>query len=123
MDGSSSNTLIIALGTNDYGLPKCSAADFETYYADLLVAINAARPTITIKCLTPYDRGTETANSYGNTLDDYRTAISNAASGKGYASVVSGKSILTVPTDFNTDVLHPTTAGHSKLYTALSGSL
>lgn len=124
MDGSSTNTLIIALGTNDYGIPKCSAADFQTYYAALLTAINAARPDIVIKCLTPYDRGTETANSYGNTLGDYRTAITNAASGKAYASVVDGDSgILTVPTDFNTDQLHPLTTGHAKLYTALSGSL
>lgn len=106
--------LYLALGTNDYGLESWTAAAFQTEYAAFLVAINTALPACQIYAQTPLSRSTEAANGSGSTLGDYRTAISNAASGKSYVTVVSGPSLLTTAS-LAVDGLHPTTAGHALL--------
>lgn len=109
----------LAIGTNDYGLNRISAATFETRYASLLVDINAALPGATIYAQTPIDRATETANTFGDTLGAYRTAISNAASGKGYVTVVDGTAILALG-DLS-DGVHPSTAGMATYATYVAG--
>lgn len=117
LDGSVTNKIIIMMGTNDYGLNKTNASTFQTNYDNMLEAINTAFPTVDIFAITPIIRSIETANTFGNTLDDYRTAITNAASGKAYVTVIDGKTILA--TSDLTDGVHPSTAGHVKLYDAL----
>ncbi len=109
----------IAIGTNDYGLSRISAATFETRIASLFVDLNAALPSATIYAQTPIVRSSESANSFGNTLGAYRTAISNAASGKGYVTVVDGTAILT--TGDLTDGVHPSTAGMATYATYVAG--
>lgn len=101
----------LAIGTNDYGLNKWSAANFGTAYAALLDDLHTALPSATIYCQSPIVRTTETANSFGNTLGDYRTQISTAQSTRSsYATYVDGSTILT--TGDLADGVHPTTAGH-----------
>lgn len=112
----------LAIGTNDYGLnyggvlSGQSAADFGTRYAQLLDALHAALPNVVIYVQTPLLRGTETANSFGNTLDDYRAAMSGAASSRPWATLVDGKQILTLSdmSESGAAALHPSAAGHLK---------
>lgn len=108
--------LYIALGTNDYGLNKWAViADFQTAYSNFLIAINTALPTCRIIVQTPLSRTTETANGSGLTLAQFRTAITNACSGKSYVQLVNGTTLLTT-SDLD-DGVHPTTAGHAILAT------
>jgi lysophospholipase L1-like esterase len=112
----------LAIGTNDYGLSGWTAAAFGTAYAALLDDLHTALPSATIFCQTPIVRATETANSNGSTLGDYRSAISTAVSTRtGYATLVDGTAIVTL-SDL-ADGTHPTTAGHAKYATYVRGIL
>lgn len=105
-----------AIGTNDYGLNKWTAANFGTAYADLLDKLHTALPSAVIYTQTPLLRTTETANASGSTLGDYRTQIETAQSARSaYCTLVDGTDIMT--TGDLADGLHPTTAGHA-LYAA-----
>ena len=109
--------LYIEIGTNDYGLNLWSAASFGTAYAALLDDLHTALPAMTIFCQTPTIRTAETANSFGNTLGDYRSQISTAVSTRtGFATLVNGYTILT--TGDLDDAVHPSTAGHVKIAAA-----
>lgn len=109
-------TIWLAIGTNDYGLNKWTAASFGTAYAAILDGLHAAIPGASIYCQTPIVRTTETANAFGSTLDDYRAQIATAVSTRtAYATLVDGTAILT--TGDLADGVHPTTAGHA-LYAA-----
>ena len=101
----------IAIGTNDYGLNKWTAASFGTAYAGLLDEIHAQDPLAIVYCQTPIVRTSEAANGSGSTLGDYRTAIQDAVSTRRpWAIGVDGPSFLT--TASLDDGVHPTTAGH-----------
>lgn len=102
----------MAIGTNDWGLNKWSAADFGTAYAALLDDLHTALPSADIYCQTPLTRGGEaSANGSGSTLPDYRTQIATAVSTRtAYATLVLGPSILSYPSDFY-DATHPSDAG------------
>lgn len=102
----------LAMGTNDYGLNKWSAANFGVAYADLLDKIHTALPSATIYAQTPIVRTDETANSFGDTLGDYRTEIATAQSTRSaYCTLVDGTAIVT--TGDLDDGVHPTTAGQA----------
>lgn len=107
----SPNILWIAIGVNDWFEETQSASAFETMYAAFLVALNASMPSLTIYAQTPIVNVDESANSFGDTLGAYRTAITNATSGKAYVTDVDGTAILT--TGDLEDNTHPTTAGHA----------
>lgn len=112
----------LAIGTNDYGLNKWTAANFGTAYAALLDDLHTALPSATIFCQTPLLRTTETANGSGSTLGDYRTQIATAVSTRtGYATLVDGTAIMT--TASLADGVHPTTAGHGLYATYVRGVL
>ena len=112
----------LAIGTNDYGLSKWTAANFGTAYADLLDKLHVALPSTTIYAQTPTTRTTETANALGSTLPDYRTQIATAQSTRSeYCTLVDGTEIL-VAGDL-ADGLHPTTAGHAKYATYVKSAL
>lgn len=105
----------LAIGTNDYALSAWSAADFEAAYDSFLSDLHTVLPIATIYAQTPIVRTSNGANDFADTSTDYRTAISNAASGKPYVTVVDGTAIMT--TGDLADGVHPTTAGHL-LYSA-----
>lgn len=103
----------LAIGTNDFGLNKWSAADFGVAYAALLDDLHAALPSTVIYCQTPLLRAVETANGHGSTTADYRSQIATALSSRSaYATLVDGTTILTLA-DLS-DGIHPTTSGHAK---------
>lgn len=112
-----------ALGTNDQAvIPNVPLATFATNYALMLDAIHAAQPSLRVWCLSPFLRGNpEVANGNGNTMDQFRSAISTAVSTRtAFATYIEGKTILAQPADFELiDNVHPTTAGHLKAATAL----
>ena len=93
-DGTSSNIIWIALGTNDYGASPTSAATFQANYASFVDQLHAAVPGATIICQSPIQRiapSTEAANGFGNTLGDYRTAINTVVSTRtGFCTYVEG---------------------------------
>ena len=103
----------LAIGTNDYGLDKQNAANFETMYANMLADLVVALPSAKIYCASPIHRTDETANSFGDTTGAYRTAISNAVTTTSDPDVsyVDTSSWL-VDGDLD-DGVHPTTAGHA----------
>ena len=103
----------MAIGTNDYGIESWGASDFGTGYSVTLDDLHAALPNATIYCQTPLLRDDETANSFGDTLGDYRAQIVTACSTRSsWAILVDGTEILT--TGDLADGVHPTTAGHAK---------
>lgn len=114
-------TIVAFLGTNDYGLNKWAAATFGTQVAAWLDAVNAALPSALIKLITPLTRANETvANGSGSTLPNYRTELATAQSTRsGYVSLTSGPSMVTYPTNFAADLLHPNNAGHAQIATAV----
>lgn len=103
----------LAIGTNDYALNKWSAANFGVAFNALLDDLVEAMPNITIYCQTPLVRVSEVANSFGDTLGDYRSEIVTAVSTRtDNCILIDGTEILEVG-DLN-DNVHPTTAGHTK---------
>lgn len=114
----------LAVGANDYyrdgGL--WSAASFETAYADLLDKLHTALPNAAIYAQTPIVMTSEAANAnFANTLGNYRTAISNACSGRAWATLVDGTTFV-LTTDL-ADGIHPNNAGHTKVYDAVKAEL
>lgn len=104
----------LAIGTNDYGLNLGSAATYQTALGNLCDAINALDSGATVYLQSPLNRTTETANSFGNTLGDYRTAAATVAAARsGFVTYVDGDGLLNPATDL-ADGIHPTTAGHAK---------
>jgi lysophospholipase L1-like esterase len=115
---SSPGVVWIAIGTNDYGIPRQTAANFGTAYADLLDKLHTALPSATIYAQTPLVRSSEGANALGDTLGAYRTQIATAQSTRSaYCNLVDGSAILEVG-DL-ADGVHPTTVGHAKYAAAV----
>lgn len=104
--------LVIALGTNDYGLDSTAAATFGTWYANFVDAINVADSNIQIYCVSPIRRTGDPA-----LLADYRTEINTICSIRLFATHINGYDILLL-TDM-ADGVHPTTAGHKKYKDAI----
>jgi len=111
----------LAIGTNDYGLNRWTAAEFESAYTLLLADLHAALPDAVFYAQTPIVRTIETANTKGSTMAQYRTAISTAASGKAYVTVVDGTAFMT--TASLSDGVHPNTAGHALYANAVKAVL
>lgn len=116
LSNATNKKLVIALGTNDFGLDGTAASTIQTWYGNLLDAINAADSSIEIFCISPLLRSDDST-----LLDDYRTAISNVCSARAYATYIEGKTILSLG-DLD-DGLHPTTAGHLKYYQAINTTI
>lgn len=101
----------LAIGTNDYGTSVWNATDFGIAYGDLLDRVHAALPAANIYAQSPIVRAVETANALGNTLGDYRSAISTQCASRAWSTYIDGSAILTV-SDLTAGGVHPTTAGH-----------
>lgn len=105
----------LAIGTNDYGLNKWTAAAFGTAYADMVDRLHAALPAAIIYAQTPLLRTTETANGSGSTTGDYRSQITTIAGARSWLNLIDGTSIMT--TGGLDDGVHPSNAG-ATLYAA-----
>ena len=116
-DSTGTRTLWIEWGTNDYGgagAGMWSAANFQTAYQDLLTQLKTLDSGLLIYAQSPTVRTSEVANTFGNTLGDYRTAISNAVTAVGGGiTYVNGSTIIT--TLDLADTVHPNTTGHATI--------
>jgi lysophospholipase L1-like esterase len=124
-DGTSSNTIWIAIGTNDYGLDAQSAANFQTRYAALLTALRALT-SATIYCQTPIARvapASEAANGLGDTLGAYRTAITNAVAAAAISNCTAVDGSAFVSGANYDDGIHPNTTGHAEYKAAVKTAL
>lgn len=112
----------LAVGTNDYAFNDWNAASFGTAYADFLDKLHTDIPGATIYAQSPIVRVTETANAFGNTLDDYRAQISTVCGARAWCNYVDGEAFITVG-DISADTVHPTTTGHDLIYEAVATEL
>jgi lysophospholipase L1-like esterase len=113
-------TIILSIGTNDYGVGGWSAsgsgavANFSAAYSDLIDRLHAALPSATIICQSPLIRTAD------GTLQAWRDAIQTLCGSRAWSTFVDGKAIL-VTSDLSGDGLHPTTAGHAKYALSANG--
>lgn len=108
----SNKKVVIALGTNDFGLSGTPVNTFEGWYIDLVEEVNSIDANIEIYCISPLFRTDES-----QLLVDYRTAIDNICSTRAYCTYIDGGVILNAG-DL-ADGVHPTTAGHKKYKDAI----
>lgn len=109
--GATTREIWLAIGVVDYANSTMTAAAFETKYGQLLDEIRGRDTGVTIYCASPIVKTSEVANAHGNTLGDYRTAVSNATSGRSYATFVNGATIMTTG-ELAADGIHPNDTGH-----------
>lgn len=93
----------LAIGTNDFGLSRWSAADFGAAYGNLLDAIRELMPSVKIYAQTPIWRPEPG-------IATYRSAIAAACVARSLVVLVDG--LLMVPQSQISDSLHPNTLGH-----------
>lgn len=111
LDGTGNNGIIEMIGYNDWasGLP---ASGFETQLANQADALHALRPSVKWWQVTPLTAKNEAIpNAAGSTLADFRTAVHNVASTRPWMVVIDGPTLVTWPTNFNADQVHPNTDG------------
>lgn len=108
--GYNAQVMWIAIGTNDYGLSRWTAANFGTAYANTLDDIHTAAPSMRLVCQTPLVRTSEVANGFGDILQDYRDQINTVCGARPWTRLVDGTEIMT--TASLQDGIHPTEAGH-----------
>lgn len=115
--------ILIKIGSNDQALiPNVSLANFTIYAARLLDEIHAQDPTKPVTWLSPIRRGAEAANSSGETLAQFRTAISTLVTARSAWSVPPVYSDgLAIFSDLSQlpDGVHPGTAGNVTMETAV----
>jgi len=111
--GYSPNIIYLEIGANDYYLNKQSAANFKTAYNSLIDKLVAAIPGVRIICQTFTMFTSEIANTFGNTMDDYRTAVSEVCATKQFCTLLDCKTLL-VSGDL-VDFAHPNSGGHLKI--------
>jgi len=124
LDGTGSNILVTALGTNDWG-SGVSAANMQTNLGAWADAFNAAHPTVTVVVCTPVTRtGETTPNAGGATLPQIRTAMANVVAARpGFMTLVNGPPLVTYPTNFYSDLIHLNTAGMVQFEASLRAAL
>jgi lysophospholipase L1-like esterase len=108
--------IYLAIGINDVLSGPLTSGQFQTEYSDLLDKIHTRSPSAHIYCQTMLI----TSSSEG-TAPAYRTAIVNAAGGRGYASVIDGTTLCSVGN--LADGIHPNNTGHAQIATALQAVL
>lgn len=107
------NVIWIAIGTNDYGLNKWSAADFGQAYGKFLDQLHAKLPATKIYAQSPLVRLDEGANNFGNTLSDYRQVIANNCNSRSWVTFIDGQKI--VPLSHIADArVHPDAEGYKE---------
>lgn len=112
LSNSSEKKLVIALGTNDYGLDSTPPATFAEWYANFVDSIHASDNSMEIYCISPLRRSGDPT-----LLANYRIEIETICSSRSYTTYINGYDILLL-TDL-VDGVHPTTAGHKKYKDAI----
>lgn len=111
-----SKNILIGIGTNDAGLARhTSAANFITWYSNLLDAIHVADSSIHVYCMSPLFRNDSWE---ADRLVDYRSGMVTMCSTRDYTTYINGLAICSYPSEYQ-DNIHPNTAGQVKLFNAL----
>lgn len=110
LDGTSTNTVLVALGTNDYGInPWATNLDnFEACVAATFDDLHAAAPSAVVYMMLPPTRTTE------GTIEDWRTRMRTVASTRAWINVIE-----TIDAARAADGLHWTIAGHVTVEAAI----
>lgn len=115
---SAGNLIYIAIGTNDWAIPLQTKAAYQTMLGDFLDRVHTSYPNTVILVQSMLLTDTEPANSNGETPANFRTAVSDALSGRTWAIFVDGSAMLTVTSDggatVNISGVHPTFYGSPK---------
>ena len=127
------DAIFVCGGTNDYGTSVALGTSADTTDISFYGALDVLCRGLIEKYLgkrivfiTPIPRQTETANSAGATLDDYRKAIFDIAKDRYGLAVIDGKTLgisvkdTTFKTAYIYDGLHPTQLGHNLMGKSLS---
>ena len=111
MDGSISNTLLLQIGTNDYGQDgqQWTLATYTTEVSTLWSALRAAMPSCTFFYQTICDRTDSSPNIHGYTIAQWRTAQTDGLTASGVSATVIAGATLTGA--LSPDGVHKTTAG------------
>lgn len=109
--------MLIALGTNDWGLDTRAAASMRTYMDDLLDEINTTDSDVEVFVLSPLNRTGE-----DGLLTDYRTEFSGSCSSRAWATYIEGDSLIDPATE-TVDGLHPNKAAHLSIYNDIKATI
>lgn len=113
--------LVLFIGSNDQAFSVWNLASFQAAFSALITALQSAQPSLTYVIISPLLRNNpEVANGFGETLAQYRTALSGIASGASIPYINGGTALAY--SDLGVDVTHPTTAGNRKLMGVLQAS-
>lgn len=114
----------IQIGYNDYGfggIGRWSAASYGTAMASLLDGIHTLDSAAIVYLASPIITSAEaTTNSFSNTIGDYRTQCSTAASGRGWVTFVDGTQLM-IAAGLSGDGIHPTSTGHLGMFDGSGG--
>lgn len=117
--GYGAHNYVFAIGTNDYGATSMTVAAFQTAYGAMLDALLAADPEADVYCITPIRRETESGNSNGETLAQFRAAIATAVSSRtSFCTLIDGTTLMDAE-DLDATGVHPTSTGHAAIAAAL----
>lgn len=119
--GATTRKIVLLIGVNDWGNGPLTAATFQTAYASLLTAINAADSGALIYAVSLTISSNEAALGFnGDAKPAWRTATSNAAAGKPNTTFVDGTTLM-VAGGLSGDGLHPATLGHQAIFDGTGG--
>jgi len=116
--------LVVAIGTNDWGTgPDGGVSNFQTRIATLVDAVHAAQSAARVQLVSPIIRsGEATPNGNGNTLAQYRTAMSTVASTRSsWCTYWDASSVMTLG-DLG-DGVHPLAVGYVKMANFILGTV
>jgi lysophospholipase L1-like esterase len=106
----------LAIGTNDYAFELWSAHDFGKAYALTLDAVHASIPKAILFAQSPIFRAREDANSFGDSLENYRQQIAEACLARPDWCVFVDGTTLAFPQldELDKDGVHLTTESSAK---------
>ena len=116
--------LLVAIGTNDWGQAlDGGVANYQTSVATLVDLVHTSAPSAKVHLVSPIVRsGEATPNAQGNTLAQYRTAMSTVASTRGpWCTYHDASTVLTLGE--LSDGVHPNASGYATLASYFAGLL
>ena len=125
LNGTNSNTLIIQVQTNDYGLNAQSAANYATNLGAFLDDVETEVPGLQVKVIGATSRiapATEAANGFGDDLTDYRVAGASVTSGRTWVRYINNQYAVS-DANHEADGIHWTTAGAAVVANGFFGML
>lgn len=122
LDGSDTNMLIINLGVNDYFRSLWSAAGASVPIGKYLDDVHAFRPSTTMVLIGPTHLTVESANGFGDTLQDWVNMLSTVASTRPYLQFIDGFTLMD-QANVSSDGVHPNPTGYAQIDTNLTAVL